>query len=200
VLTNPVRAGALQLAMVAKQIKEAEEGPQDVPRKRVARLVEMGFGERAARVALKDAGGRFRPALEALMAQGDAARTAGGGGGGGGDEDGAGPSGAGGEAAAAPARGGGRRRRRRARPRRRRASAAGGSGSDSEWTSASGPGSGSGSGSGSGGSDPADSEEEAMEAAIVDAARGGGDDPMAAYDLDLAAEEAAIQRYLALLQ
>jgi hypothetical protein len=197
VLSDPVRAGALQLAMVARQIKEAEEGPQGVSSRDVARLREMGFAERPARVALKEARGSFEEAVEALMAQGEVARAGAGGGGegrGGGDGEGGsggaeagGAAAAGGDAGLAEGTGGRRRRGRRLRrPRRLR----GGARSSPSV-----------SGSSSSGSEgPMDSEEERMQEDIIAAARGGGDDPMAAYDLDLEAEGDAIERYLGLLQ
>ena len=39
-----------------------------------------------------------------------------------------------------------------------------------------------------------------MEAEIVDAARGGAADPLAAYDVSVAEEGAALEEYLAMLQ
>ena len=152
VLTDPVRRGALQLAAVARQIKEQEQGPQDVDAGKVARLLEMGFGERDARLALKAAGGSFRRAVARLT--------------GGGDEGGDGEGGEGGE------RGG--------RGGRGRGGGAHGSGSSS-------------------GADSTDSEGARLEAALVSAARGGGDDPMAAYDLDLRPEAEALARYAELI-
>ncbi|GBF88993.1 hypothetical protein Rsub_01492 [Raphidocelis subcapitata] len=175
VVADPVRAGALQLAIVARQIKEADEGPQDVKPRHVARLVEMGFGEREARVALKAADGSFRDALEALT---------GGGGGGGGDGGGGGADGEGPGGGAAPRRRGAGRRRRR--PRRARAE-----GRQSPGASDSSASSGSGAAS--------DSEEERLESSLVAAARGAGNDPMAAYDVDLSAEGEAIEEYARLL-
>ncbi|KIZ05684.1 NEDD8 ultimate buster 1 [Monoraphidium neglectum] len=174
-----VKAGALQLAILARQIQEAEQGPQDVQRKHVRRLVEMGFGERDARVALKAAGGSFRRAVERLAGRGDR------------DEE---MAGAGGGAGDSARRGGGCSSRRGASGANgaghRRGGGNGGGGSDV-----------SGSSSGESSAE-ADSEEERLERSLVDSVRGrgGGDDPTAAYDVDLEEEAEAIRRYTALLQ
>jgi hypothetical protein len=149
-LTDPVRSGALQLALVARQIKEAEEGPQDVSRRGVRRLVEMGFAEKAARVALKEAGGEFEAAVETLMGQGEAAQAAGG------------------ADAAAGQQGGKKKKKRREEEEEE----------DED-------------------EEAVDSEEERLEASLVAAARGAGVDPLAAYDLDLREESAAIEKYMA---
>ncbi|KAI8468889.1 MAG: hypothetical protein J3K34DRAFT_522552 [Monoraphidium minutum] len=148
-LGDAVKSGALQLAVLAQQIKEEQEGPQqDVKAKHVRRLVEMGFPEKAARLALRESGGSFEDAVEQLAA-----------------------ALGGGDAAMADAAGGG----------------AGGSSSE-----------GSSSG-GSSASSEVDSEAERLEASLVDVVRGGGDDPTAAYDVDLEEEAAAVARYTAAL-
>jgi hypothetical protein len=139
----------------------------------------MGFGERDARVALKAAGGSFRRAVERLAGRGDR------------DEE---MAGAGGGAGDSARRGGGCSSRRGASGANgaghRRGGGNGGGGSDV-----------SGSSSGESSAE-ADSEEERLERSLVDSVRGrgGGDDPTAAYDVDLEEEAEAIRRYTALLQ
>ncbi|WIA39072.1 hypothetical protein OEZ86_005216 [Tetradesmus obliquus] len=74
VLGDPVRRGALQLALIAQQMLEEEQGPQSVKASRVRRLTAMGFKEKAARIALKAAGNSIEGALEQLQAMGEDAR------------------------------------------------------------------------------------------------------------------------------
>lgn len=52
--------------LAALQMLEQEQGPQDVKSSHVRHLTEMGFREKAARVALKASGDKVAAALERL--------------------------------------------------------------------------------------------------------------------------------------
>uniref|UniRef100_A0A383VMY7 UBA domain-containing protein n=1 Tax=Tetradesmus obliquus TaxID=3088 RepID=A0A383VMY7_TETOB len=210
VLGDPVRRGALQLALIAQQMLEEEQGPQSVKASRVRRLTAMGFKEKAARIALKAAVNSIEGALEQLQAMGDDARdlaaaaaaaAVGGAAAAAGGDAGAGPSQqqAAGDgaaeamqedqpdaaaAAAQAAQDPAGVAREAAAPgggrRRRRRSR--------RWDSSS--------------SSDEEGVDQEMEGELVNAVRGKqgkGEDPLSAYDMDVSEDGEAIQLYLSML-